>query len=70
MTSPSSATRYPTTPCSAGVRPVTSEVSAQAVVLGATEVIGEPTPLARVGARPRRSRSCTAPRPSTTSRTI
>ena len=66
MTSPSRATRYPTTPCSAGTLPVARLVRAQAVVLGATEVIGPPTPLASTGARARRSCSCSSPRPSIT----
>ena len=64
--SPSYATRYPTTPCSAGGRPVTSDVSALAVVLGATEVIVPPTPDAKVGASASRARSCSEPRPSRT----
>ena len=49
---------------------MTNEVSAAAVVLGATEVMDRPTPSARVGARSRRVPSCSQPRPSRTSRTI
>ena len=42
---------------------MTSVVRAQAVVLGATEVMGPPTPLASTGARAARSRSCSSPEP-------
>ena len=44
MTSSPQATRYPTTPCAGGAARSTNEVSAQAVVLGATEVMGPPDP--------------------------
>ncbi len=47
--------RYPTMPCSPGGVPVTIEVSAVAVVEGATVVTGSPAIDARVGARERRS---------------
>jgi hypothetical protein len=49
---------------------VTSVVSAQAVVLGATVVMDPPVPDVSTGARPLRARSCSAPSPSITSRTI
>ncbi|MGA2520948.1 MAG: hypothetical protein ABSG81_09055 [Acidimicrobiales bacterium] len=46
-----------------------SEVSAVAVVVGATEVIRPPAAPARVGARSAKARSCSHPSPSRTSRT-
>ena len=54
-----------------GGRPVVIEVRAQAVVVGATEVMARSMPSAadRVGARRGRARSCSHPRPSSTSRT-
>ena len=45
---------------------MTSDVSALAVVLGATEVILPPTPDAKVGASASRVRSCSEPKPSRT----
>ena len=56
-------------PCSPGVRPVVIDVSAVAVVVGATVVIGPPAIAARVGARCRRACSCSHPSPSTTNST-
>lgn len=41
--------RYPTMPCSRGVAPVHKLVSAVAVVVGATLVIGPPAMAERVG---------------------
>ena len=58
-------------PVVAGGRPVVIEVRAQAVVVGATEVMARSMPSAadRVGARAARARSCSQPSPSRTSRT-
>ena len=56
-------------PCSAGVNPVTAEVSAVEVVDGTTVVMGPPSIAASVGARWLRSRSCSHPNPSTSSTT-
>ena len=64
------AIRYPTTPWSPGATPVDIEVRADAVVLGATVVIGPPARAARVGATAERDFNCSQPRPSRTSRRI
>ena len=70
ITSPvSTLSRYPTTPWAAGGSPVVMEVSAVAVVVGATEVIAPPAMPASVGASMSRWQSCSHPRPSTTRRT-
>ena len=60
--------RYPSSPCSAGVSPVAIELSAVAVVVGATVEIGPPAIEASVGASSRRSCSCSQPSPSSTRR--
>ena len=65
-TSWSTATRYPTTPCSPGVRPVAMLVRAVAVVEGETLVMGPPAMVHSVGARAVRSWSWSQPRPSRT----
>ena len=57
------------TPCSPGGRPVVIDVSAVAVVVGATVRIGPPSSAASVGAIGRRSCSWSQPRPSSTSST-
>src|SRR5439155_16550164 len=54
---PTTRTRYPTTPWPAGGRPVVIDVSAVAVVVGTTDVIGPPARPAMVGARSRRASS-------------
>ena len=56
-------------PCSPGARPVVIDVSAAAVVDGTIVVIGPPAIEHSVGARERRSWSCSQPSPSSTSST-
>ena len=56
-------------PCAAGGIPKDREVSAVAVVVGATELIGPPIMLVRFGARRARDWSCSQPKPSRTSKT-
>jgi hypothetical protein len=67
--SPSTRTRYPTTPCTAGGVPVMIDDKAVAVVVGATDVIGPPSIEASVGATDRRSCNWFHPTPSRTSST-
>jgi hypothetical protein len=68
-TSPCTAIRYPTMPCSPGGIPVVSEVSAVEVVEGATVVIARPAIAAIVGRPASLACSCSHPSPSTTNRT-
>ena len=68
-TSPDSSMRYPSSPCSAGVSPVAIELSAVAVVVGATVVIAWPSSADSVGSSDPCSSICSQPRPSSTSST-
>ena len=68
-TSPDSNMRYPSSPCSAGVRPVAMELRAVAVVVGATVVIAWPSSADSVGSNDRCSCNCSHPSPSSTSST-
>jgi hypothetical protein len=63
-TSPPIAIRYPSRPCSAGVKPVAMEHSAVAVVVGATVEIAPPTIEVSAGINRRRAWSCSQPNPS------